>query len=263
MPKRDQISVLLLDDNAQLVKHYKERIERYAGFRVTSETDSIRARSLAQKQLFDLVVIDAKLDYRGFEFGGLRLAEDLRPRYGSNSIIVISRYITASLARVYELDCEFMEKYSGELEGVFERDLCRRLRQLRREQYAFVAMPFGRNLLPVYKHIKAGIIKSGFKCIRVDRIPHNRPIQELIFELVRKCKLVVLLADGANPNAYYEAGFADAMKKEVVIVAKTLNELKFDISNRHAIIYGNRPESLVPKLKDKITKLRLEKPLVL
>ena len=52
------------------------------------------------KQLFDMVIIDAKLDFKGMEFGGLRLADELRPRYGSQSILVVSRFITRSIATV-------------------------------------------------------------------------------------------------------------------------------------------------------------------
>lgn len=260
MPKRDQIRVLLLDDNADLGRYYKKQIEKIGGFHVTAETDSRRARSLAERQLFDIVVIDAKLNYRGFEFGGLRLAEDLRPRYGANSIIVISRYITADLARVHGIDYEFMEKHSENTGKSFERALCRKLRDMRRHQYVFVAMPFVKALLPIYKQIKVGIISAGFKCVRVDEVAHTRSIQQVVFELVEKSKLVVFLADGANPNAYYEAGFADAMHKEVVIIAKSLDELKFDIRNRQTLIYGNNLSSLNYKLKLKLLALCHSKP---
>ena len=263
MPRKKQMSLLLVDDSSDLVRHYKKRIERHAGFRVTVETDSVRARSLAEKQLFDTVVIYAKLDYRGFEFGGLRLADDLRSRYGHNSIIVISRYITAYLARANEIGCDFMEKYSGERTKSFERDLCQKLRQMQRQQYVFLAMPFGRAFSPAYRHIRTAVIEAGLKCIRVDKVPHNRPMQEVIFELVEKSKLVVFLADDANPNAYYEAGFADALHKEVIIVVRAVDELKFDVSNRHAIIHENKLASMASQLRKKIIALRLAKPIVL
>ena len=82
----------------------------------------------------------------------------------------------------------------------------------------------------------------------------------MIFRYVEGSKLVVFVADGGNPNAYYEAGFADAMKKEVVIVAKSLEELRFDISNRHTLTYGTRPSSLPRALRGKLEALRLSRP---
>ena len=132
---------------------------------------------------------------------------------------------------------------------------------MRRRQYVFVAMPFAAEHQVLYRHqIKPAIKRAGFTCARVDEIPHNRPIQDVIFELVEKSKLVVFVADGGNPNAYYEAGFADAMRKEVVIVARSLAELKFDIANRHTITYQDRDGSLALELEKKLIALRHFRP---
>jgi len=257
------MSVLLLDDNLDLVSYYSNRLKRYAGVHVTSETNSIRARALAERQLFDLLVIDAKLEYRGFEFGGLRLADDLRARYGANSTLIVSRYITSSFASVSELSCEFMEKGISDGANRFERNLCRKLREMQRRQYAFVAMPFKSGTDSIYNYIRKGVMAAGLNCVRVDRIPHTRPIQEFIFELVSKSKLVVFVADGGNPNAYYEAGFADAMKKEVIVVVQSEKDLPFDIRNRNAVIYGNKPNTLEVKLRTKIEAIRFRRPIAL
>lgn len=257
MKTNNAISVLLLDDNPDLVRMYKQQLERLGPFRVTPETDGRRAFLVAQRQLFDVLVVDAKLDYRGVEFGGLRLADELRPRYGTNAILIISRFITADLMREYGADYEFVEK--GGLECV-----CRKICEMWKRQYVFVAMPFGGDIDRIYRaHIKKGVQQAGLKCVRVDEIPHTRPIPEVVFEAVEKSKLVVLVADGANANAYYEAGFADAMRKEVVIVARSVQELKFDVAQRHTIFYGDRPCSLEKTLTRKISLLRLAKPVVI
>lgn len=262
MAKQRPMSILLLDDNPDLVRYYGKRLKRYAGLHLTSETNSLRARALAQRQLFDVLVIDAKLEYRGFEFGGLRLADDLRSRYGANSTVIISRYITASFAQVSELSCEFMEKGTGS-GSRFENDLCRKLRQMQSRQYVFVAMPFTGETPGLFQHIRRGVAAAGLRCVRVDRVQHTRPIQELVFELVEKSKLVIFVADGGNPNAYYEAGFADAMHKEVMLVARSVADLPFDVSNRNALVYGNNPRTLEAKIKSKIQAIRFRKPVVL
>jgi CheY-like chemotaxis protein len=259
MANRNVVSLLLLDDNQDLVAYYEQRLKRLGPVSITTEVSSLRARSLAQRQLFDLIVIDAKLDYRGFEFGGLRLADDLRGRYGSNSILIISRYITASMAQVSELQCEFMEK-SGGSGLAFERALWRKLKQMKKKQYAFVAMPFSKGMSRLYSSVRRGIEAAGLKCVRVDKLTHTRPIQEVVFDLVEKSKVVVFVADGGNPNAYYEAGFADAMRKEVIVVAKAVDELPFDIRNRNAVIYGDDVASLAERLRNQIAGLRLRSP---
>jgi len=264
MRKHGQLSVLLLDDSPELVRLYKRQIESCGPFQVTVEIDGNRARLLAERQLFDFVVIDAKLDYQGTQFGGLRLADELRPRYGTNSILVISRFITVDLMRERGALHEFMDKSDEGQTGQFCSNLCRRIKSMRHRQYVFVAMPFGREYLPIYmRHIKVGVNRAGYECFRVDEVVHNRPIQNMIFELVDKSKLVVFLADGGNANAYYEAGFADAMRKEVVIVASNLKQLKFDVANRHTITYDSNLGLLGRDLTRKLNALRLSPPVAL
>jgi CheY-like chemotaxis protein len=260
MNKPERYSVLLLDDNAVLVGVYQRQLEHIAPFRVVAETDGRRARRLALSQLFDLVVIDAKLAYRGLEFGGLRLADDLRPRYGKNSILVISRFITAELVKESEPDYDFMEKHDDAKADRFIGALSDRLVQMRRSQYAFVAMPFDEAYDDLYtKHIRRAVSAAGFDCVRADEVHHNRGVQHVTFDLVQRSKLVVFVADGDNPNAYYEAGYADAMGKEVIIVSRDRSTLRVDVSNRHTIAYGSRKSRVVSLLTKKIAALRFER----
>ena len=263
MPTTDakRLSLLLVDDNASLVALYKREIAKAGPFDIVAVTDGGKARQLADKQLFDTIVIDAKLSYRGIELGGLRLADDLHSRYGVSSILVISRFITAELVRERELDFEFMEKHDDSTGRRFSSAIAERLLAMRQKQYVFVAMPFAPwhdNLY--HKAIAPAVRDAGFQCFRVDEVTHSRGIQNVIFDLVQRSKLVVFVADEANPNAYYEAGFADAMRKEVVIVARQLDELRFDIANRHALFHNGVIKRLRIALAHKISALRLVSP---
>jgi CheY-like chemotaxis protein len=261
---KDTTSVLLLDDNPDLVELHEAQIEQAnSRFRVTAETDGRRARALAERQLFEFLVIDAKLNYKGVEFGGLRLADDLHARYGTNSILVISRFITAELMHDRGAYYDFIAKGGEERGSVFGAVLLGRLQQMRERQYVFVAMPFDKKFRQVYQRIKEGVTDCGLSCIRADEVVHTRAVYEGMLELVRKSKLVVFVADGGNCNAYYEAGFADAMHKEVFIVASSLDELKFDVRHRHTLIYGTKPASLRGELKKKLLALRHSAPVVL
>jgi CheY-like chemotaxis protein len=257
---RSELSLLLLDDTVALADLYKRQLESAGPFRVVIESDGRRARRRAENQLFDLIVIDAKLTYRGIDLGGLRLADDLRPRYGGNSIVIISRFITAEFVRERELDHEFMEKHEEAGGKRFAGALGDRLKSMRAQQYAFVAMPFDNHYDDVYeKAIRPAIRKAGLECVRANEVPHNRNIPSVVSELVNRSKLVVFVADGGNANAYYEAGFADAMGKEVIIVANTEERLRIDVSSRHTIRYGSGRE-LRAALTDKIVALRLQRP---
>lgn len=261
MARKTKISVLMLDDSEHLVEIYRSDLGSYASIEVSTATDGLRALKLAKSQLFDVLVIDAKLDYRGVEFGGLRLADDLRPRYGANSILVVSQFITRDLLNNHGLDFEFLDKHRRGGRREFVRLLFDTVHTLRKKQFVFVAMPFDEQLNDLYeRRIVPAVQASGYRCIRVDQISHNRSIHEVIFDLVDRSKLVIFVADLSSPNAYYEAGFADALGKEVIIVAKALDDLRFDVSNRHTITYGSRPSTLTSQLRKKIDAIRIDTP---
>jgi CheY-like chemotaxis protein len=264
MKKDKTISVLLIDDSAELLRIYKRQLLKTGRFLATTETDGRRAHLLAQRQLFDVVVIDAKLDYRGVEFGGLRLADELRPRYGCNSILLISRFITADLMKAHGMQHDFLSKDAGHDAHSFATVLGRTIKQMHGRQYVFVAMPFAKEFESLYREqIRRGVSDAGYRCVRVDEVAHNRRIQEVIFELVENSKLVAFLADGGNANAYYEAGFADAMKKELLIISKTVAELRFDVAGRHTLTYSRGVRGLSRRLAKKIRSLRLSHPIAI
>ena len=263
MSRKGNLSLLILDDSVHLVELYSQFLMKIKkSISVTKATTGQAAVELANKQLFDVLVIDAKLEYQGESFGGLRVANVLARRYGDNSIIVMSGYITEATMAIHGRQFEFLSK--GSRPGVttqqeFAKSLVRTSESIRAEQFAFVAMPFDPVFSEMYeKQIQPGIEDAGFQAVRVDKLNHNKPIQEVIFELVSRSKLVVFLADGANPNAYYEAGFAHALGKEVVTIVKNVSDLKFDIANRNTIVYGSKPRSVRASLKQKLLRLRFE-----
>jgi CheY-like chemotaxis protein len=260
MPTRAPISVLLVDDHEELLDLYKRDLKRRGGFRVTAATTSHKARSLAEQQLFDLVVIDAKLDYRNSEFGGLRLADDLKSRYGTNSILIMSRFITADWMKEYGSDYEFLDKHSGNQRTQFCARLAVQMRRMWAEQYVLVVMSFGVDSTRLYKQrIRPAVERMGLKCIRADEVVHNKYIPDVVFRLVACSKAVILVADGLSANAFYEAGFADALKKEVVILVRSRSDLPFDVAQRHAIEYGDNERRLMVDVHRTFLALRLNR----
>ena len=75
----------------------------------------------------------------------------------------------------------------------------------------------------------------------------TQSVVDRIFDEIRKSKLVVFVASGQNPNVFFEAGYAIALRKEVVTVTD-----RFD---RHAIAYGNDPKSVETALMKKLASL--------
>jgi CheY-like chemotaxis protein len=173
----NQLSLLLLDDDVHLGAIYKQRIEATGCARVTVVRDSVRARDAAMQQLFDVIVIDAKLPYRGDQFGGMRLADELRARYGKDSIIIVSQFITESELRVHGGDFEFIDKsFAGDIGG-FAKHIAMVAQRLKRRQYAFVAMPFAAHFRDLYtRYVKPGFQAAGLKCLRADDVKHTQPM---------------------------------------------------------------------------------------
>jgi CheY-like chemotaxis protein len=262
MASTDRLSALLLDDNALVCDTYKQIIEHQGQFAITTENDGVRAYGLAMKQLFDVIIVDAKLDYKGMEFGGLRLADELRPRYGVHSILIISRFITRSMMQLYQSPHEFLAKPDSSAIQSFGMEVCTRLTQMRTRQFAFVAMPFSDSYSALYKSCILPVVEElGYQCVRMDDLAHNREAYGELVDHLRNCKLVICLADDANPNVYYEVGYAHSMAKEVLIVAQRLDDLRFDIRGHHAIAYGKRPETIRAKLVDRVRRLQHSRPL--
>lgn len=254
-------SVLLLDDDGPVVDSYCSSLEAEGCFSVTTETNGFRAYELAMRQLFDFVVIDAKLNYRGLEFGGVRLADDLRPRFGSNSLIVMSRYADRVSRLLGESDPhQFLEKPdgSGATVGML---LHEKMKKMKERQFAFVAMPFAEHKSQIYTElIKPAVEKAGFTSRRTDQISYTSSIPDMILSLVRDSKFVVFVAEGGNPNAYYEAGFADALRKDVIILAEDISSLQFDIRHRPTLCYRDRHQDCERELINMITQLRHTRP---
>src|SRR5262249_17289729 len=148
-------------------------------------------------QLFDVLLIDAKLEYRNTEYGGLRLADELKSRYGTQSILIMSRFITADWMRLYGVDFGFIDKHGIDDPMSFYKRLAERIQGLWRMQYVLVVMSFDKEPTRIYKeHVKPAVESLGLKCVRADEVEHTRYIPSVVFNLVIASKLVILIADG-------------------------------------------------------------------
>lgn len=69
--------------------------------------------------------------------------------------------------------------------------------------------------------IRQGIIDAGYSPEFIDEIIHNHQIMPEMFRLIRECRLLVLEISDPNFGAYYEAGYALGLGKEVIICCKS------------------------------------------
>ncbi len=104
---------------------------------------------------------------------------------------------------------------------------------------AFVIMPFTSELDFVHRVIKEIIESYGIDCIRADEIAVSRPIMDDVKSQIAGADLIIVDFTGRNPNVYYEAGLADAWKKDWIVLAQSSDDMTFDVRHIRSIRYSN------------------------
>ena len=81
----------------------------------------------------------------------------------------------------------------------------------------FVSMAFNNGTEETREAIRKAIIDSRFSPEFIDEIIHNQQIMPEMFRLIRESRLLILEISEPNFGAYYEAGYALGLGKEVII----------------------------------------------
>lgn len=84
----------------------------------------------------------------------------------------------------------------------------------------FVSMAFNENTKDIRETLRKAIIESGYSPEFIDEIIHNKQIVPEMFRLIRECNFLILEISEPNYGAYYEAGYALGLGKEVIICCK-------------------------------------------
>ena len=77
--------------------------------------------------------------------------------------------------------------------------------------------------------IKPKLMAHQFNVERADELTSAGPVNEKVTKAIISSKIVVVDLTGERPNSYYEAGFAHALGKPVIILAQTGTTRHFDI----------------------------------
>jgi CheY-like chemotaxis protein len=239
-------SILILDDEQEPLDFLSLLLKQHVSGRIVPTRFPTQAIQLARDNCFEIVLLDVTFSFNGSQFGGLEVYKSLLDRYGDSSLVVYSHYITDELLQRYNMPFNFVEKPTDILHWIphFVEDLTR----YRGRQSCFVAMPFGRAFDALFEIIRGCVESAGYQCARIDRQVFTDSIVERIFREIRKAKLVVFVATGANANVFYEAGYAAALGKEIITVTDSHSVLPFDVRDRNAISYGSDPMALIGPL---------------
>lgn len=117
---------------------------------------------------------------------------------------------------------------------------------------AFIAMKFGEETKELREKIKEGL--KGYNIRIMDEIEHNHQIvPEMLYE-IKNSRFVVAELSHHNNGAYYEAGYALGLGKEVIHICNK-KELKsglhFDVAQVNTIFYDSIDE-IPEKLRKRI-----------
>lgn len=133
------------------------------------------------------------------------------------------------------------------------KDLRKRLAESRLSKSVFFICPIGvSDVDHNYSFvIKPAVEKHQFTITRADEISHTREINDVILESLAKSTFAIADLTDARPNCYYEVGYAHALNKPVIIIAREGTSRHFDIST-YKWNYWTTYEDLKPTIEREI-----------
>lgn len=103
----------------------------------------------------------------------------------------------------------------------------------------FVAMSFAESTKLTREAIRDGIVKAGYSSIFLDEIIDNHQIIPEMMRLIKESRFLIMDITEPNYGAYYEAGYAEGLGKEVIITCKqeTFNRMDFSCDKDKTCTY--------------------------
>lgn len=135
--------------------------------------------------------------------------------------------------------------------------------ELRKEEQivhqGFIAMSFRDETMPIREAFRTAMKESGYSVAVIDEKEHNNQIVPEIFYEIERSKFVVVDVTYPNYGAYYEAGYAQALGKQVIICCRKAefddkenkDRPHFDIAQKAMVVWEDEND-LVRRLKKRI-----------
>lgn len=118
----------------------------------------------------------------------------------------------------------------------------------------FVAMAFDPTLSTAWTEgLRPGIAAAGYRPERVDTGHHNGRIDDRIMAMIREARFVVVDVTTQNRGAYFEAGFALGLDRQVIwsVREDDLPNVHFDTRQFNHIVWSDLAD-LRDKIRDRI-----------
>jgi len=119
--------------------------------------------------------------------------------------------------------------------------------------FVFVVMPFDSSFDDLYQlGIKPACENAGAFAERVDEQIFQESILQRIYNQISRADVVVADVTGQNANVFYEVGYAHALGKSVVLMARELADIPFDLKHYPHVVYGGSIVSVIPELEKRV-----------
>jgi hypothetical protein len=125
---------------------------------------------------------------------------------------------------------------------------------------AFVIMKFGdESLDSAYKNaIAPALRESGYKPVRIDRVPVAGSITTETLQQIAKSEVVLADLTGGRPNCYYETGYAHALGKDVILSIRKRSAKHFSL-RVHQFIEWDHAEGLKKQITARLERIHKQK----
>jgi hypothetical protein len=138
----------------------------------------------------------------------------------------------------------------------FDEAFSRLSKHLTQSRQVFVVMKFGdKQLDALYDLVIKNVIEAfGFSALRIDEIKDSGIITDRILTEIRRSVCVIAELTGERPNCYFEAGYALALEKELILSAQHGTPIHFDLAGRGRIDWDT-PTKLRDELAARLAPL--------
>lgn len=248
MDRINRLTILIVDDEVGILGVYRRVLQEQLGHEVECAALPAEACRYVRERLFDIVIVDAKLPYKGAGMGGLILAEELGSVLGVQAILLMSQFDVRGEVSHFNPNFTFLPKpRPGKRLGAWaEKELLSKMKSLVKRQYGFVVMPYNNEECNGwYKHVLSPwMAEAGYSLRRMDEIATTKAINVELLEKIRQSHFVVACMPDHNANVYFEAGFATALHKYLILFAPNdMDGLPFDIRANHVFPMTNGQDS--------------------
>ena len=108
------------------------------------------------------------------------------------------------------------------------------------QKNVFIAMKFGNETLNLRDILKRAVSKAGYLPVLIDEVQYNGQIVPEMLYQIRESRFVIAELSHHNNGAYYEAGYALGLGKEVIHICEEKamgSKLHFDVKQVNTITY--------------------------